>query len=388
MGSDYSKTMNLPKTDFPMRASLPEREPEILKEWESIDIYNKQLEKNKGKKSFILHDGPPYANGAIHLGTALNKILKDIIVKYYSMAGYYTPYVPGWDTHGLPTEQRAIKELGLNRHEVGPVVFRKACRDFALKYLDVQRKAFKRLGVRSDWDHPYITLLPEFEAKQIQIFGEMARKGYVYRGLRPVYWCADCETALAEAEIEYQEDKTTSIYVKFPVVKDNGALINKIGTIDDVYFVIWTTTTWTLPGNMAVCLNSDFEYSVINTSGGKYIIATELAEEVMKKAGISEYNIIGKFRGNELEGVVCRHPFLERDSYVILGDHVTLEAGTGCVHTAPGHGADDFEVCVRYNIEVIAPIDDKGHLTEQAGQFSGMFYQKANKAILEHLKET
>ncbi len=388
MGSDYSKTMNLPKTDFPMRANLPQREPEILKEWENIDIYNKQLQSNKGRPSFILHDGPPYANGGIHLGTALNKILKDIIIKFYSMNGYYTPYVPGWDTHGLPTEQRAIKELGLNRHETGPVVFRKACRELAIKYLNVQRNAFKRLGVRGDWENPYITLQPEFEAKQIEIFGEMARKGYIYRGLRPVYWCADCETALAEAEIEYQEDKTTSIYVKFPVVKDNGVLTEKLGSLDNLFFVIWTTTTWTLPGNMAICLNAEFEYSVISTSGGNYIIATELVDQVIKTFGTCEYKTIAKFSGNELEGVVCRHPFLERDSQVILGDHVTLEAGTGCVHTAPGHGADDFEVCSHYNIEVIAPIDDKGHLTKEAGMFDGLFFSKANKAILEHLKST
>lgn len=385
MGSDYSNTMNLPKTDFPMRANLPQREPEILKEWESLDIYNRQLESNRGKPSFILHDGPPYANGGIHLGTSLNKILKDIIIKYYSMNGYFTPYVPGWDTHGLPTEQRAIKELGLNRHEAGAVVFRRACREFAMKYLNVQRNAFKRLGVRGDWDNPYITLLPEFEAKQIEVFGEMARKGYIYRGLRPVYWCADCETALAEAEIEYQEDKTTSIYVKFPVVKDNGVLKERLGTLDNIFFVIWTTTTWTLPGNMAVCLNAEFDYSAVSTSGGTYIIATKLVEQVMNTAGISDYKIIAGFKGDELEGVVCRYPFLERDSLVILGDHVTLEAGTGCVHTAPGHGAEDFEVCTHYNIEIIAPIDDKGHLTKEAGMFSGLFFEKANKVIHEHL---
>lgn len=388
MASDYSKTMNLPKTDFPMRAGLPEKEPEILKKWDEMNIYKKQLEVNRGKPKFILHDGPPYANGGIHLGTSLNKILKDIVVKYRSMAGYDTPYVPGWDTHGLPTEQRAIKEQGLNRHEVGPVIFRRACRDFALKYLDIQRNSFRRLGVRADWENPYITLRPEYEAKQIEIFGEMAKKGYIYRGLRPVYWCPDCETALAEAEIEYSQDSTSSIYVKFPVVKDNGILAETIGDIKDVYFIIWTTTTWTLPGNMAVCLNKDFDYSIVQASGSNYIIASDLAKNVMDAGGIKEFETIAKVKGSELEGILCRHPFLERDSQVILGDHVTLEAGTGCVHTAPGHGAEDFEVCLKYDIDVVVPVDDKGKLTDEAGPFAGLYYEKANKLIYEHLKQT
>lgn len=388
MSQDYGKTLNLPNTGFPMRANLPQREPEFLKKWNDMDIYNKQLKKNAGKPKFILHDGPPYANGGIHLGTTLNKVLKDIVVKYYSMKGYETPFVPGWDTHGLPIEQRAIKELGLKRHEVGPVKFRQACKDFALKYLDIQREAFKRLGVRADWENPYVTLKPEFEAKQIEVFGEMAKKGHIYKGLRPVYWCPDCETALAEAEIEYAEDNTVSIYVKFEVRDDKGKLKDVVGSLDNTYFVIWTTTTWTLPGNLAISLNGEFEYGVVKANNEYYIVAVELADNVMKAAGIEEYEIVAKFKGEDLEGILCKHPFLDRDSVIITGDHVTLDAGTGCVHTAPGHGAEDFEVCKKYNIPVIVPVDDKGYLTKEAGQFSGLYYEKSNAAILEQLKST
>ena len=386
MSMDYSKTLNLPQTDFPMRANLPQREPEFLKKWETMDIYHKQLEKCEGKPKYILHDGPPYANGGIHLGTSLNKVLKDIIVKYYSMNGYEAPYVPGWDTHGLPIEQRAIKELGLKRHEVGPVKFRQACKDFAMKYLGIQREAFKRLGVRGDWEHPYITLKPEFEAKQIEVFGEMAKKGYIYKGLRPVYWCPDCETALAEAEIEYAEDKTLSIYVKFPIKDDKGKFGGVLKNLDNAYFVIWTTTTWTLPGNLAICLNGDFEYGVVKAGDEYYVMATELVENVMKVSGVEAYEIVARAKGEELEGILCRHPFLDRDSVVILGDHVTLEAGTGCVHTAPGHGAEDFQVCQKYKIPVIVPVDDKGYLTKDAGKFAGLYYEKSNGAIIEELK--
>lgn len=388
MSQDYSKTLNLPQTEFPMRANLPQREPEFLKKWEDMDIYNKQLEKNKGKKKFVLHDGPPYANGGIHLGTSLNKVLKDIIVKYYSLNGYYAPYVPGWDTHGLPIEQRAIKELGLKRHEVGPVVFREACEGFAKKYVDIQRNAFKRLGVRGDWENPYITLKPEFEAKQIEVFGEMAKKGYIYKGLRPVYWCPDCETALAEAEIEYADHTTTSIYVKFAVKNDNGLISGKIGPDKKVSFVIWTTTTWTLPGNLAICLNEEFEYAVVKAGDEYMVMAKELAPQVMKAAGIADYSIEATFKGSELEGIKCQHPFLDRESVIILGDHVTLEAGSGCVHTAPGFGAEDFQVCQKYNIPVVVPVNDKGVLTKEAGKFEGLFYEKANKAIYEELEQS
>jgi isoleucyl-tRNA synthetase len=388
MEQDYSKTLNLPQTEFPMRAGLPQREPEFLKKWEEMDIYHKQLKKNEGKPRFLLHDGPPYANGGIHLGTSLNKILKDIVVKYHSMNGYETPYVPGWDTHGLPIEQRAIKELGLKRHEVGAVRFRQACKQFAMKYLDIQRQAFKRLGVRGDWEHPYITLNPEFEAKQIEVFGEMAKKGYIYKGLRPVYWCTECETALAEAEIEYEEHNTLSIFVKFQIRDDKGKLKGVLSKLEQAYFVIWTTTTWTLPGNLAICLNSDFEYGLVKAGEEYYVMAVELTESVMKTAKIDQYEIVARFSGKELEGILCKHPFLDRDSVVILGEHVTLEAGTGCVHTAPGHGAEDFQVCQKYKIPVVVPVDDKGHLTKEAGKFAGLYYEKSNAAIVEELNAT
>ncbi|MDD5603577.1 MAG: isoleucine--tRNA ligase, partial [Eubacteriales bacterium] len=390
MPEDYSKTLNLPATDFSMRANLPQREPETLKKWADEDIYSRQLNKNRDGKKFILHDGPPYANGDIHLGTALNKILKDIVVKYFSMCGYYAPYIPGWDTHGLPIEQRAIKELGLKRHETDPLVFRDACKKFAMKYIDIQRESFRRLGVRADWDNPYITLKPAFEAKQVEVFGEMCKKGYIYKGLRPVYWCPKCETALAEAEIEYEEDPAKAIYVKFRV-RDSGGRLQKLNediSDNNTFFVIWTTTTWTLPGNMAVCLNADFEYSVVRTGQGDLIMASELMESTMKAAGIDDYVKIATAKGSEMEGVICRHPFLERDSLLINGSHVTLEAGTGCVHTAPGHGAEDFQVSAGYDIDVVVPVDHRGYLTDDAGQFSGLYYKDSNKAIAEELRRS
>lgn len=386
---DYGQTLNLPKTDFPMRANLPQKEPEIMKSWYENNIYKKRLERNEGHDKFVLHDGPPYANGDIHLGTALNKILKDIILRYFDMKGYYTPYVPGWDTHGLPIENRAINELGLNRHETDPVTFRKACEGFARKYIDIQRESFKRLGVVGDWDNPYITLLPEFEAKQIEVFGKLAERGCIYKGLRPVYWCPCCETALAEAEIEYMEDRTQSIYVKFKLKDDKGKLNGIVDSLENTYVVIWTTTTWTLPGNVAICVNPDFAYVVVKAGNENYIMARELTENTMKVAGIENYEIIAELKGSELEYMVCRHPFLDRDSLVITGDHVTLDAGTGCVHTAPGHGVEDFEVCKKYEgLEVVVPVDGKGFLTKEAGQFAGLKYDQANKEIFKHLKET
>lgn len=386
---DYGKTLNLPKTEFPMRGNLPQKEPEFLKQWYEADIYQKRLERNKGHEKFILHDGPPYANGEIHMGTALNKVLKDIVIRYLDMKGYYSPYIPGWDTHGLPIENRAINELGLNRHEVGPVKFRQACEQIARKYLDVQRQAFKRLGVIGDWDHPYITLLPEFEAKQIEVFGKLAERGCIYKGLRPVYWCPVCETALAEAEIEYQEVRGQSIYVKFAVKDDKGKLKGIVDSLEKTYVVIWTTTTWTLPGNVAISVNPDFTYLVLKAGDENYIMARELTEDCMKVAGITDYQVLGEILGSDLEYMVCRHPFLDRDSLVITGDHVTLDAGTGCVHTAPGHGVEDFLVCKKYEgLPVVVPVDGKGVLTAEAGQFSGLTYKEANKAIHKHLKET
>ncbi|PRR70174.1 isoleucine--tRNA ligase [Neomoorella humiferrea] len=378
---DYSKTLNLPRTDFPMRANLPQREPEILKFWEEQDIYRRVQEANKGKPKFILHDGPPYANGHIHLGHTLNKILKDIIVKYHSMNGFDAPYVPGWDTHGLPIEQQAIKDLGLDRRAVDVVEFRNRCRDYALKYVNIQREEFKRLGVRGDWDNPYLTLDPEYEAVQIGVFGEMAKKGYIYKGLKPVYWCTDCETALAEAEVEYGEKRSPSIYVKFPVT-DARELFDPEGT----FIVIWTTTPWTLPANVAIALHPEYKYVLVQAGEERYLMAEELYRQVFELLGIKDYRVVAAFTGTELEGVVCRNPLMERDSLVILGEHVTLEQGTGCVHTAPGHGLEDYEVGLRYSLPILSPLDDRGYFTREGGQFAGLFIEDANKAVVKELE--
>ncbi|WP_427338529.1 isoleucine--tRNA ligase [Caloranaerobacter sp. DY30410] len=385
---DYSKTLNLPKTEFPMRANLPKREPDILNKWYEQDIYNKGLEKNKGNKSFILHDGPPYANGDIHLGHTLNKILKDIIVRYKTLRGFYAPYIPGWDTHGLPIELKAIKELGLSVKEVSPVEFRNKCRDYALSQVEKQKEQFKRLGVTGDWDNPYLTLKPEYEAHQIEIFGEMAKKGYIYKGLKPVYWCPSCETALAEAEIEYKDKVSPSIYVKFELIDDKGLFKDYVDNLENVYFVIWTTTPWTLPANLAISVGPEFEYSLVKVNNEVYVIAKELIENVMKEIGIEEYEVLANFSGKMLEYMKTKHPFIERESVVILGDHVTLDAGTGCVHTAPGHGQEDFLIGQKYNLDVLNPVDDKGHFTNKAGKYEGLYYAKANKVILNDLEES
>lgn len=378
---DYSKTLNLPQTEFPMRGNLPQREPEILKYWQEIDLYKKVQEKNQGKTKYILHDGPPYANGHIHLGHTLNKVLKDMIVKYRSMAGYDAPYVPGWDTHGLPIEQQAIKQLGINRHQVSPVDFRAKCKDYALEWAKIQSDEFQRLGVRGDWDRPYYTLLPQYEATQIRVFGEMAKKGYIYKGLKPVYWCAGCETALAEAEVEYADKTSPSIYVKFPVKDGKGVLP------EDAAVVIWTTTPWTLPANVAIAVHPEFEYVLAQVKGQQVVVAKELLEAFKQAVEAEKAEILATYKGEKLERVVCRHPFVDRDSLVILGEHVTLEAGTGAVHTAPGHGEEDFLVGKQYDLPVLAPLDNRGKFTAEGGKFQGQFILDANKAIIEELKE-
>lgn len=390
MAQDYKKTLNLPETEFAMQAGLPKREPAMLEQWEKDGIYEKLMKKNEGKHVFVLHDGPPYANGDIHLGTALNKTLKDIIVRHRNMAGFKAPYVPGWDTHGLPTELKARKKAGVgNSTTISDVELRKICREFAMTYLDGQRNQFKRLGGIGDWDHPYITLTHDFEAKQIEIFSEMATKGYIYKGLKPVYWCPECKTALAEAEIEYAEDPCVSIYVKFRVVDDKGKFSALGIDPSKVYFVIWTTTTWTLPGNLAVCLGPDFEYSLVRCGDEYYVMATALLEGALHAAGIEEYETVATFRGSDCEYMKTQHPFLDRTSLVIVGDHVTLESGTGCVHTAPGFGVEDFEICKQYpEIEIVVPVDADGKLTEEAGQFAGLTTAEANKVIGAHLEET
>jgi len=389
MPQDYNQTLNLPQTDFAMRAGLPQREPEMFKKIDEQDIYGKIIKKNQGKPQYILHDGPPYANGDIHLGTALNKVLKDFIVKYKNMSGYCAPYIPGWDTHGLPIELKAIKKIGVDRALLSPVDLRKHCKEFALLYVDNQRNQFKRLGSIGDYSNPYLTLKPEFEAKQIEIFGDMAEKGYIYKGLKPVYWCPTCETALAEAEIEYSEDPCHSIYVKFRVTDDKGKISALGADPEKTYFVIWTTTTWTLPANVAICIGPEYTYAVVKANGEFYVIAEELVEATMQAGSIEEYEIVGRAKGSDLELIETAHPFIDRTSLIIVGNHVTLESGTGCVHTAPGHGVEDFEVCRNYpQIPIVVPVDSKGYMTEEAGQFAGLSTNDANKAIAIHLEET
>ena len=389
MPQDYNTTLNLPSTEFSMRGNLTQKEPKMLEEWENEKFYYKMIEKNIGKPSYILHDGPPYANGDIHLGTALNKILKDIIVKYKNMSGFYAPYVPGWDTHGLPIELKAMKKIGVENGAIPAPELRKHCKEFALSYVENQKSQFKRLGVWGDFENPYLTLKPEFEAKQIEVFGEMAKNDYIYKGLKPVYWCPECQTALAEAEIEYANDKCHSIYVKFKVSDDLGIFSSLGINLDKTYFVIWTTTTWTLPGNLAICLGPEYEYTVVKTANGEnYVMAVDLIAPSMQAAGISEYETVGSFLGKELENIKTEHPFMNRKSPIIVGDHVTLESGTGCVHTAPGHGVDDFEVCKNYkDIGIVVPVDSKGILTSDAGEFEGLTTDDANKAIAKKLDE-
>lgn len=388
MPQDYNSTINLPKTEFPMRAGLPAREPGFLEDWQAEHLYETLMEKNEGKPLFVLHDGPPYANGNLHMGHALNKLLKDFIVRYKNMAGFKAPYIPGWDTHGLPIERQAMKAYGMDRDQVSTAEFRSKCEEFAHKHVNTQREQFKRLGVLGEWDRPYLTLTHDYEASQIEIFGEMAKKGYIYKGLKPVYWCPHDETALAEAEIEYQDEKCSSIYVKFQLSEDkNGKIAPITGSLDNVYFVIWTTTTWTLPGNLAISVNPSFEYDFVKTPSGEvYVLAKELVASVMKAAGIAAWDVLGTVLGSDLELCRTQHPVMDRESIVICGDHVTLDAGTGCVHTAPGFGADDFTVCQKYEIPIVVPVDGKGMTTSDAGKYAGMYYEKSTPVILEDLK--
>ncbi|MED1469605.1 isoleucine--tRNA ligase [Bacillus salipaludis] len=377
---DYKDTLLMPKTEFPMRGNLPQREPDIQAKWEEINIYAKVQERTKGRPMFILHDGPPYANGDIHMGHALNKILKDFIVRYKSSSGFQAPYVPGWDTHGLPIEQ-ALTNKGVKRKEMTVAEFRKLCTEYALQQIDNQRTQFKRLGVRGDWENPYITLKPEYEAQQIKVFGEMAKKGYIYKGLKPVYWSPSSESALAEAEIEYQDKRSASIYVGFKV-KDGKGVLDA-----DTQIVIWTTTPWTIPANLGISVHPDLTYVVVTANGNKYLVAEALLEAVTKEIGWEETVVVQKLKGTELENIIAAHPLYGRDSLVMLGEHVTTDAGTGCVHTAPGHGEDDFYVGQKYGLEVLCPVDDKGHMTNEAPGFEGLFYDQANKPIAEALEK-
>lgn len=379
---NYQETVQLPKTGFPMRGNLPKREPEIQKQWDKEDYYGQLRKKRRGQQKFILHDGPPYANGHIHLGTAVNKVLKDIVIRSRSMSGFDCPYVPGWDVHGLPIEHALVKSLKVDRHALSPVEFRRRCRDFAMQWLDVQRKEFERLGIWGEWDEPYITLKPEYEAKQIEIFGTMVRRGFIYRGLKPVYWCAECESSLAEAEVEYKDHSSHSIYVKFPVANGQG----KIAGEEPVYFLIWTTTPWTLPANEAIALHPRLEYVLVDTEVGRLVMAEERVKAVAEEMGIKEIKVLQRWSGRELEGILCRHPLRDQTSLVILADHVTLEQGSGCVHTAPGHGLEDYAVGVKYNLPVFAPVDTQGRFTEEAGKYAGMRLNDANYVILSDLE--
>ncbi|MGM0840814.1 MAG: isoleucine--tRNA ligase [Bacillota bacterium] len=378
---EYKDTLLMPKTEFPMRGNLPKREPDTQKKWEDMNIYQKVQERTSDRPLFVLHDGPPYANGNIHMGHALNKILKDFIVRYKSMSGFHAPYVPGWDTHGLPIEQ-ALTNKGVKRKEMTIAEFRKLCEEYAYEQVDNQRTQFKQLGVRGDWDNPYITLKPEYEAQQIKVFGDMAKKGYIYKGKKPVYWSPSSESALAEAEIEYQDKRSPSIYVGFAVTEGKGVL--EEGT----QLVIWTTTPWTIPANLGIAVHEDLSYVVVNVKESSYVVAEDLLEEVAKNLEWEDYSVSKKLKGAELEHMVAKHPLYDRDSLVVLGDHVTTDSGTGCVHTAPGHGEDDFLVGKKYGLDVLCPVDDKGVMTSEAPGFEGLFYDKANKPITEKLQET
>jgi isoleucyl-tRNA synthetase len=379
---DYGKTLNLLQTDFPMRGNLPQAEPKMQQHWEDINIYAKVQESRKGKPKFILHDGPPYANGDIHIGHALNKILKDIIVRFKTMQGFDAPYVPGWDTHGLPIEQAIANGGKVDRKKMSVNEFRDYCKEYALQWVEKQKGQFKRLSIRGDWDNPYITLQPKYEAQQIRVFGGMVNKGYIYKGLKPVYWSPSSESALAEAEIEYKDKTSASIYVAFQVKDGKGKLP------EDAAIVIWTTTPWTLPANLGISLHPDFDYAVVETGGKKYVLAQGLLEAASKEIGWTDVKVLSTFKGSELDGVLCQHPFYDRTSLVMVGEHVTLEAGTGCVHTAPGHGEDDFVIGQRYNLGVLCPVDDQGKFTAEAPGFEGIFYDKTNKMITEKLEET
>ena len=381
------KTLNMPKSGFPMRAGLPMREPDMLKHWEELDLYNELLKKNEGKPLFSLHDGPPFSNGDIHMGHALNKSLKDFITRSYAMRGYYTPYIPGWDNHGMPIESAIIKEQKLNHKAMSVADFRSACEAYAEKYIQRQMDGFKRMGVVADWEHPYKTMDKEFEAAEVRVFGQMYKKGYIYKGLKPVYWCAHDETALAEAEIEYKDDPCTTVYVKFPMADDLG----KLSHLDKskLNFVIWTTTIWTLPGNLAIALHPDESYAVVRAENGEmFIMAEALVNKVMKVGGHDSYEIVEVHPGSFYENMLASHPFLPKTSRLLLADYVTMESGTGCVHTAPGFGADDYQTCMRYGMDMVVPVDDQGRHTDYAGKYAGLKTEESNPVILADMKES
>jgi len=376
---EYKDTLLMPKTEFQMRGNLGVREVEFQQRWKDINLYQKVLELNKDSIPFILHDGPPYANGDIHIGHALNKILKDFVLRYQTMKGRFVPYVPGWDTHGLPIET-AVTKKGINRKEMSLVDYRKLCRAYAVEQVEKQKIQFERLGILGDWDNPYVTLTNDFEAEQVKVFAKMVKRGLIYKGLKPVYWSPSSETALAEAEIEYADKQSTSVYVAFPAT-------DKEGLLKDASYIIWTTTPWTLPANLAISVHPRFNYSVVLTGGKKYVVGETLVESLAKTLRWSTYEVLGAFKGQELELKTYKHPLYDRVSPIILGEHVTDTDGTGLVHTAPGHGEDDYRVGKTYGLDILCPVDDKGYMTEEAGQFNGLYYEVANEEIVKALEE-
>ncbi len=384
---DYKNTIITPKTDFPMKAGLPAREPGMLKAWQDMELYNAMLEKNAELPPFVLHDGPPFSNGDIHMGTAMNKCLKDFIVRSHAMMGHYTPYVPGWDNHGMPIESAIIKKNKLDHKHMPIPEFRSACEAFAESYIQRQMASFKRLGVVGDWEHPYRTMNKHFEAEEVKIFGAMYEKGYIYKGLKPVYWCPKDETALAEAEIEYQDDPCTSVYVKFPVKDDLGKLSQF--DLSRTYFVIWTTTIWTLPGNMGISLHPREVYVLVKAENGEtYIMAQALMDKVMAMGGFQNYEVLASYPGSFFENMLAQHPFLPKTSRLLNAEYVTMDSGTGCVHTAPGFGADDYMTCMRYGMDLVVPVDDRGRHTDYAGKYAGMKTDESNPVILADMKES
>lgn len=386
---DYSKTVNLPKTDFPMKADLPNREPEFEKLWEKLDVYAKLLDRESPRGAFILHDGPPYSNGDIHIGHALNKILKDFIVRYKAMNGYRTPFIPGWDNHGLPIEQKVSEEFRRRHESPSRIEMRQACRAYASKWVDKQRDQFKRLGIIGDWQHPYLTMSKEYEATIVKVFGELVEQGYIYRGLKPIHWCIYDETALAEAEIEYADHTSPSIYVRFPLVRDPNDIFKAGGPEHhNCYTIIWTTTPWTIPANLAVAVHPDYDYALVDVDEDRYLLAAELVGRTMDAIGKKGYHIAGTVKGSELEGMIFKHPIYDRESILVHANYVTLDEGTGVVHTAPGHGREDFETGQQYGLEALNPVDERGVFTHLAGQFEGLHITKqGNAAVLQALRD-
>ena len=378
---NYKDTLLMPKTDFEMRGNLPKKEPKYVERWQENDMYNKVIQQNEGKDSFVFHDGPPYANGNMHMGHMLNKVIKDVICRYKNMNGFYTPYIPGWDTHGLPIEN-AIQKLGVNRKEMPTAKFREKCEAYAHEQVNKQMSQLIRMGTFADYKHPYLTLQHEFEARQIEVFAKMAMDGLIFKGLKPVYWSPSSESALAEAEVEYHDIKSPTIFVKFRVKDGKGVLDN------DVNFVIWTTTPWTIPANLAICLNASYNYALVETEKGKLIVLDTLVDELMAKFEITDYKVVNHYKGSELEYITCQHPLYDRESLVILGDHVTADSGTGCVHTAPGFGADDFFVGQKYNLPAYCNVDEHGCMMEDCGEWlAGQYVDDANKTVTMKLDE-